>query len=71
MSIYDLKGLRESDKELLRRNDKIYTAFIAGTEAAGIRSQTRIEETRAQTNALLDAVDRLNKRSGKDGPLSP
>jgi ubiquinone biosynthesis protein UbiJ len=70
MSIYDLKGLRESDKEL-RRNDKIYTAFIAGTEAAGIRSQTRIEETRAQTNALLDAVDRLNKRSGKDGPLSP
>ncbi len=67
MSIYDLKGLRESDKELLRRNDKIYMAFIAGTEASGIRSQARTEETRARTKALLDAVDRLNKSSGKDG----
>lgn len=67
MSIYDLKGLRESDKELLRRNDKIYMAFIARTEASGMRPQERIEESRARTKALLDAVDRLGKRPGKGG----
>lgn len=59
MSIYDLKGLRECDKELLRRGDKIHMALIAGTEASG---HTRIEETRARRKALLDAVDRLNKK---------
>jgi hypothetical protein len=66
MSIYDLKGLRESDKELLLRGDKIYKAFVARTEASVIRSQTEIEETHARTKALLEAVDRLEKRTGKD-----
>lgn len=59
---------REFNREILLRNEKVYTAMIAQLEKnteqmrldnEQIRSNT--EETRAQTQALLKLIDRFDQ----------
>lgn len=62
---------REFNREILLRNEKVYTAVIAQLEenteqmrlsSDQIRSNT--EETRAQTQALLRLIDRFDESGG-------
>lgn len=55
---------REFNREILLRNEKVYTSAIAQLEenTAQIRSNT--EETRAQTQALLRLIDRFDRPGG-------
>jgi hypothetical protein len=61
--------MREFNREILLRNEKVYTAMIAQLEenTEQMRSNTEqtrsnTEETRAQTQALLRVIDRLDGR---------
>lgn len=46
--------MREFNREILRRNEKVYTAMI-------VQLEENTEETRASTRAVLSVLDRLDK----------
>lgn len=65
-----LEETREFNREILLRNEKVYTGVIVRLEELGeetranteqIRSNT--EETRAQTQALLKVIDQLDEKT--------
>ena len=65
------EGFREFNREILLRNEKVYTSVLARLEELGeeIRSSTaridsNTEETRAQTQALLRWIDRMDESGG-------
>ena len=62
---------REYSREILLRNEKVYTSVLARLEEMGeeIRKSTaqiksNTEETRAQTQALLGLIDRFDEPGG-------
>lgn len=62
---------REYNREILLRNEKVYTSVLARLEEMGkeIRSNTektraQTGETRAQTQALFKLIDRLDDSGG-------
>ena len=50
----------EFNREILLRNEKVYTAMIAQLEENTARVAESSEETRAQTRALLKLIDRFD-----------
>jgi hypothetical protein len=55
---------REYNREILLRNEKVYTGVIARLEELGEETRSNIEETRAQTQALLRLIDRFDEPGG-------
>jgi undecaprenyl pyrophosphate synthase len=55
---------REYNREILLRNEKVYTTVIARLEELGEETRSNIEETRAQTKALLRLIDRFDESGG-------
>lgn len=55
---------REYNREILLRNEKVYTGVIARLEELGEETRANIEETRAQTQALLRLIDRFDEPGG-------
>jgi uncharacterized protein with HEPN domain len=61
---------QEFNREILLRNEKVYTGVIVrleelGEETRANTEQTRsnTEETKAQTQALLKLIDRLDEKT--------
>jgi len=61
---------REFEREILLRNEKVYTGVIVRLEELGEETRSNIEqtrsnteETRAQTQALLKLIDRLDEKT--------
>jgi hypothetical protein len=52
--------MRDFNREILLRNEKVYTAAIAQLEKNTARVESNTEETRAQTQALLKLIDRFD-----------
>ncbi|HEX8754008.1 MAG TPA: hypothetical protein VF731_11390 [Solirubrobacterales bacterium] len=50
---------REFNREILLRNEKVYTGVIRRLEKMDEATRSNVEETRAQTKALLRLLDRL------------
>lgn len=66
-----LREFREFNREILLRNEKVYTGVIrrmeemsAETRANTEETRANTEETRAQTKALLKAIDRMDRLDG-------
>jgi vacuolar-type H+-ATPase subunit I/STV1 len=55
---------REYNREILLRNEKVYTSVIARLEKNTAKIDSSIEETRAQTQALLRLIDRFDQPGG-------
>ena len=51
---------RDFNREILLRNEKVYTSMIAQLEKNTAQAHSSIEETRAQTQALLRLIDRFD-----------
>jgi uncharacterized protein (UPF0262 family) len=69
-----LQELREFNREILLRNEKVYTAVIAemGKQGERIEEGTKElregrEQIRANTKAVLRMLDRMNGSGGGDG----
>jgi hypothetical protein len=63
--------MREFNREILLRNEKVYTSVIAQLEkntarvhASTEETRSSIEETRVQTQALLRLIDRFDESGG-------
>jgi hypothetical protein len=56
--------MREFNREILLRNEKVYTAVIAEMEKNGKQIEENTERTRAGTEALLKLLDRFEDRPG-------
>ncbi len=54
---------REFEREILLRNEKVYTGVIVRLEELGEETRSNTEETRAQTKALLKLIDRLDEKT--------
>jgi hypothetical protein len=52
---------REFNREILLRNEKVYTSMIARLEEGTAQMHSNIEETRARTKALLERLERFEK----------
>ena len=55
---------REYGREALFRNDKVYKAVIARLDEGTAEIKWSTEETRAQTQALLRIIDRMDEAGG-------
>jgi hypothetical protein len=55
---------REFNREILLRNEKVYTSMIAQLEKNTAQVHSNTEETRAQTRALLRLIDRFDEPRG-------
>jgi hypothetical protein len=55
---------REYNREILLRNEKVYTSVIAQLEENTAKVHSSSEETRAQTQALLRFIDRMDQAAG-------
>lgn len=55
---------REFNREILLRNEKVYTAVIRRMEKMSQETRSNIEETKAQTQALLRVIDRMDRLDG-------
>jgi hypothetical protein len=55
---------REFNREILLRNEKVYTSMIVQLEENTEQTRASIEETRAQTQALLRLIDRFDEPDG-------
>ena len=55
---------REYNREILLRNEKVYTSVIARLEKNTAQIESNIQETRAQTKALLKLIDRFDEPGG-------
>jgi len=55
---------REYNREILLRNEKVYTSVIAQLEENTAKVHSSTEETRAQTQALLRLIDRMDQAGG-------
>lgn len=51
---------REFEREILLRNEKVYTSVIAEMERNGEQIVANTEETRAGTKAILKLLDRFD-----------
>ena len=67
-----LEEAKEFNREILLRNEKVYTGVIRrleelGEESRKVLAETRwnTDETKAQTQALLRVIDRLDAEWGK------
>jgi hypothetical protein len=59
-----LEETREFNREILLRNEKVYTRVIAEMEKHGRLVEENIAETRASTQAVLSVLDRLDEMGG-------
>jgi hypothetical protein len=59
-----LEETREFNREILLRNEKVYTRVIAVMEENGRQIEENISETRANTQAVLSVLDRLEDMGG-------
>lgn len=59
-----VEEFREFNREILLRNEKVYTGVIARLEEMGEEIRSNTEETRAQTRALMRVLDRLDRLDG-------
>jgi mevalonate kinase len=55
---------REYNREILLRNEKVYTSVIARLEKNTAKIDSSIDETRTQTQALLRLIDRFDQPGG-------
>ncbi len=55
---------RGFNREILLRNEKVYMAAIVQLEENTEQTRANIEETRAQTQALLRLIDRFDEPDG-------
>ena len=56
--------MREFNREILLRNEKVYTNVILRLEEMGREIRSNTEETKAQTQALLRLIDRFDEGGG-------
>jgi hypothetical protein len=56
--------MREFNREILLRNERVYTSVIAQLEKNTARVHESTEETRAQTRALMTLIDRMDGSGG-------
>ena len=56
--------MREFNREILLRNEKVYSNVIVRLEEMGRDLRSNTEETKAQTQALLRLIDRFDKPGG-------
>lgn len=56
--------MREFNREILLRNEKVYTSAIAQLEKNTAKVHESTEETRAQTRALMRLIDRMDESGG-------
>lgn len=54
---------REFNREILLRNEKVYTSVIAEMERNSVRIDEGTKQLRANTQAVLSVLDRLNGSS--------
>jgi hypothetical protein len=54
---------REFNREILLRNEKVYTSVIAEMERNSVRIDEGTKQLRANTRAVLSVLDRLNGSS--------
>ena len=54
---------REFNREILLRNEKVYTSVIAEMERNSLRIDEGTKQLRANTQAVLSVLDRLNGSS--------
>lgn len=54
---------REFNREILLRNEKVYTGVIVRLEELSEESRSSTEETKAQTKALLKLIDRFDEKT--------
>jgi hypothetical protein len=62
---------RAFNREILLRNEKVYTAMIAQLEKNTAQVHSSTEETRAQTQALLRLIDRSMRPAAPQSHNSP
>jgi vacuolar-type H+-ATPase subunit I/STV1 len=55
---------REFNREILLRNEKVYTSVLARLEEMGKEIQENTERTRAGTQAILRLLDRFDEPGG-------
>jgi hypothetical protein len=55
---------REYGREALLRNEKVYKAVIVRLDEGTAQIRSNTEETRAQTQALLRLIDRMDEVGG-------
>lgn len=64
----EFKGLveetREYNREILLRNEKVYRSVITQLDKNTVQMESNTDETRAQTQALLRLIDRMNETGG-------
>lgn len=56
--------MREFNREILLRNEKVYTSVIAEMERNGRQIEENTARTRAGTEALLKLLDRFDDKPG-------
>jgi hypothetical protein len=56
--------MKESHREILLRNEKVYTSVIAEMERNGKQIEENTARTRAGTEALLKLLDRFDDKPG-------
>ncbi len=56
--------MREFNREILLRNEKVYSNVIVRLEEMGKDIRSNTEETKAQTQALLRLIDRFDRPGG-------
>ena len=55
---------REYNREILLRNEKVYTSAIAELERMGEETRRNTEQIKANTQAVLSVLDRLDGLGG-------
>jgi hypothetical protein len=63
-SLRHLEETREFNREILLRNEKVYTSVIAEMEKNGKQIEENTERTRAGTQAILRLLDRFDDPGG-------
>jgi hypothetical protein len=63
----NVEEFAEFNREILLRNEKVYTGVIRRLEELGEETRSNVEETRAQTQALLRVINRLDGLDGTGG----
>jgi cell division protein ZapA (FtsZ GTPase activity inhibitor) len=65
-----VEEMKESNREILLRNEKVYTGVIVRLEelseesrASTEQTRSNTEETKAQTKALLKLIDRFDEKT--------
>jgi hypothetical protein len=58
-----IEETREFNREILLRNEKVYTGVIVRLEELNEETRSNTAETRAQTRALMQLIDRFEEKS--------